>query len=79
MSKGGNSLKGPKIPKTPERIMKRTIRGMLSHKQGRGSDAMKRIICYNVLPSELESQEKTTMKRNLITKSLTLKEVCKLI
>jgi large subunit ribosomal protein L13 len=79
MKKGGNSLKGPKIPKVPERIMKRTIRGMLSHKKGRGSDALKRVMCYNTTPAEFESAEKTSLKRELTARSLTLKEVCKLI
>lgn len=79
LNKGGNSLKGPKIPKTPERITKRTVRGMLSHKKGRGHDALKRIMCYNKTPTEFESKEKTSLKRDLKTKSMTLKEVCKLI
>jgi len=77
-SKGGSGQKGPKIPKLPERVMKRTIRGMLSHKQGRGSDALKRVMCYNTVPAEFESKEKISHKRELVTKSLTLKEVCKL-
>ena len=36
--RGGSSLKGPFFPKSPERIVKRTVRGMLSYKQGRGRE-----------------------------------------
>jgi large subunit ribosomal protein L13 len=51
--RGGHSLKGPKWSKrSPERIMKRTIRGMLSHKMGRGEAAFARIRCYDALPAE---------------------------
>jgi ribosomal protein L13 len=42
----------------PERIVKRTIRGMLSYKQKRGSDALKRIICYNQTPEEFKEVKK---------------------
>jgi large subunit ribosomal protein L13 len=56
--KGGSSLKGPFFPKMPERIVKRTIRGMLSYKQKRGSDALKRIICYNQTPEEFKEVKK---------------------
>ena len=56
--KGGSSLKGPFFPKMPERIVKRTIRGMLSYKQKRGSDALKRILCYNQTPEEFKDVKK---------------------
>lgn len=51
-AKGGSSLKGPLFPTKPAAIVKRTVRGMLSHKQGRGADALKRIKCYEGLPKE---------------------------
>src|SRR5437762_546260 len=40
-SKGGSSLKGPIFPTQPAQMVKRTIRGMLSHKDGRGALALK--------------------------------------
>ena len=55
--KGGSSLKGPFFPRLPERIVKRTIRGMLSHRQGRGRDALKRIKCYNETPVKFEKSK----------------------
>ncbi|MBS3099326.1 50S ribosomal protein L13 [Candidatus Pacearchaeota archaeon] len=75
----GWSLKGPKILKTPERIMKRTIRGMLAHKKGRGSDAFKRIKCYNKIPNEFENVEKIELKRELRVKAHALKRIEELI
>ena len=55
--RGGASMKGPFFPKSPERIVKRTIRGMLSYKQGRGRSAFKKIKCYNKVPKELENEK----------------------
>ena len=76
-AKGGASLKGPKMSKAPERILKRTIRGMLSHKQARGREALKRIMCHNSLPTEFENAEKLLFKRPIKTNILTLKELSK--
>ena len=56
--KGGSSLMGPFFPKNPERIVKRTIRGMLSYKQGRGEAALERIICYNHVPEKYQNAKK---------------------
>ena len=36
--RGSASLKGPFFPKYPERLMKRTVRGMLNYQQQRGLD-----------------------------------------
>ena len=56
--KGGSALNGPYYPKDPERMVKRTIRGMLSYKSLRGADALKRIMCYNNVPKEFEATKK---------------------
>ena len=45
--------KGPFIPKTPERFVKRAIRGMLPYKKARGRAAFKRILCYSSTPESL--------------------------
>ncbi len=36
---------GPFFPRTPDRIMRRTIRGMLPYKKGRGREAFARVTC----------------------------------
>ncbi len=79
IKKGGSSLKGPKIVRTPERMMKRTIRGMLSHKQTRGNDALKRIRCYNEVPEEYKDVKKIKAGKEKMTKLMTLKELCVLL
>ncbi len=73
--RGGSSLKGPHFPKSPERIMKRTIRGMLSYKQGRGQSAFKHIRCYNNIPPEYQSSEKILLREEKNTPTLTLNEI----
>jgi len=55
--RGGSGLQGPYISAIPEKIIKRTIRGMLSYTQGRGRQALKRIRCYNEIPKEYEGKE----------------------
>ena len=73
--RGGSSLRGPNFPKSPERIMKRTIRGMLPYKKGRGADAFKKIKCYNSLPAEFESSEKTSLKSEIKFKAIKLSKL----
>ena len=55
--RGGSGLKGPLISAVPKKIVKRTIRGMLSYKQERGRSALKRIRCYDGIPKEYEGKE----------------------
>lgn len=52
---------GPYFPKRPERILKRTIRGMLPYKRARGRDAMSRLKVYVGVPSELKGAETITI------------------
>ena len=70
--RGGSSQKGPHFPKSPEMLMKRTVRGMLSYKKGRGGDAFKRIMCYNGIPKEFEKNKKIDAKKENAGKSMTL-------
>jgi large subunit ribosomal protein L13 len=70
-----SSLKGPHFPKIPEKLVKRTIRGMLSYRQKRGSDALKRILCYNTVPPEYENSKKISLKNDPKLKSITLKKL----
>lgn len=61
--------KGPYFPRQPDRVLKRTVRGMLPIKLPKGRQAFKRLKVYIGTPSEL-AKEKTTkvkvaMKDNL--------------
>ena len=43
-----------KFPSVPEQILKRTIRGMIKYKSGRGAIAFKKVRCYNHTPEEYQ-------------------------
>lgn len=54
----GSGQEGPKHSRTSEKIVKRTIRGMLpSHRKGRGKEAFRRIKCYVGVPKEFEKSK----------------------
>lgn len=55
--KGGTAQKGPNFPSRPEFILKRTIRGMISYKQGRGEQAFRRIRCYAGNPESIPAEK----------------------
>ena len=73
--RGKGSQKGPYFPRIPERIVKRTIRGMLEYTQTRGSDALKRVMCYNQLPKEFEAAKKISFAKEIKTSSIKLGEL----
>jgi len=59
----GHSQKGPIHSKVSERMVKRTIRGMLpNYREGRGRVAFKKIMCYNKAPEEYAEKKKIEMK-----------------
>jgi len=72
---------GPFVPRRPDHLMKRTIRGMLPYKRPRGVDAMKRIRCYVGVPAgfagkEMEVPEEVHMNRLNNPNHVTLASVC---
>jgi len=76
----GNPEKGPKFPKTPEKMMKRAIRGMLPFNKERGRTALKRVRAYIGVPRELEGKEMEKIKIALYNgkeDAVTLGEVSK--
>jgi len=44
--------RGPKIPRRPDTILKRSIRGMLPYKKTRGREALKRLKVYIGIPEK---------------------------
>ena len=77
-SRVGSSQKGPKLIKTSERMVKRTIRGMLpEHRFGRGREAFRRIKCYNKVPKEFQEKEKISFKTKKPIKFSQIKEFTK--
>jgi large subunit ribosomal protein L13 len=73
------AFKGPFFPRTEERIMRRTIRGMLPWKRTRGRSAYRNVRCYIGIPLEYESAKKINFKKDLKSDYVTLKELCELL
>lgn len=53
----GNPLKGPYFPKMADRLVRRTIRGMLPYKQARGKEAFERVMCYLGVPEKYKNEK----------------------
>ncbi len=53
----GAQWKGPKHPRRPDGIVRRTVRGMLPWKKQRGRDAYRRLKVYIGVPEELKGVE----------------------
>jgi large subunit ribosomal protein L13 len=73
--RGGDIHRGPFFPKMPEKIVKRTVRGMLSYKQKRGRDALKRIKCYNDIPDEFKEKKMVKAGKEKKIKTIKLKDL----
>ncbi|MBP7708438.1 50S ribosomal protein L13 [Candidatus Pacearchaeota archaeon] len=78
---GGKGLKGPKVPRTSDRLMKRMIRGMLPWDRTKGREAFDRLRCFigngPLTVEELRQVQKVEVKKPL--KSITVAEVSKYI
>ncbi len=78
-AKRGEPFHGPFLPKTPDRLLKRIIRGMLPYKQGKGRLALKRIKCYKGIPSLFEGKVLETIEKAHIKKMqkyITIGDLC---
>jgi large subunit ribosomal protein L13 len=53
----GSVRKGPRFPKEPDRILRRTVRGMLPMKTTRGRDALDRLHTFIDVPKEYRNSE----------------------
>ncbi|MCC7576617.1 MAG: 50S ribosomal protein L13 [Methanomethylovorans sp.] len=76
----GSTEFGPHFPKRPERILKRTVRGMLPYRRARGRDAMARLKVHVGVPLELKDKEmiqvaEASMKRLSSNKYMRLGDV----
>jgi len=68
--------KGPFFTRYPERIMKRTIRGMLpDHRKGRGKEAWRRIRCYLGVPEEFKKDKHIKLNLKFPQKNISLTEL----
>jgi large subunit ribosomal protein L13 len=79
-ARGGSSQRGPFFPKSPERIVKRTIRGMLpNYREGRGREAFKRILCYKGIPEEYKDKKLIKAGKQKTTSYMTIQDITKKI
>lgn len=58
----GSREKGPYFPKRCDRIVKRTIRGMIPYKKAKGMEAFKKLKVYIGVPSELSQEKAETIQ-----------------
>jgi large subunit ribosomal protein L13 len=77
----GTYRKGPFYPRMPDRILKRTIRGMIPYQEPHGRTAFKRLRCYIGIPKEMQGQtfEKITVAEKYPTNYMTLQEVAQFL
>jgi len=78
--KRGDPYHGPFYPKTPERILRRIIRGMLPFHKPRGRDAYKRLKVYIAVPDDLKNEKAEIVNKalsNMETKFIRLGDVAK--
>jgi large subunit ribosomal protein L13 len=72
----GSTQKGPKYSRNAEKLVKRTIRGMLpEHREGRGREAYKRIKCYTGVPKEFEGKHTISSGKEKKGKFVFVKDV----
>jgi large subunit ribosomal protein L13 len=74
----GTTQQGPRFPRTTEKMVKRTIRGMLpDHRERRGKIVYSKIKCYSAIPKEFESSKKISLLRKTKSKFVKMGEVSK--
>lgn len=75
-----NPEKGPFFSRSPEKMMKRTIRGMVpDFRLGRGKEAIRRVKCYVGIPAEFQKEKLIKLNLKTPAKSLTLAKLGKLV
>lgn len=72
---GGSKRKGPFFPRMPDRILKRTVRGMLPYQQPKGRKAYKNLKAYIGVPEEFEKEKFEKVKQSNPSSYMTLKEL----
>ena len=79
----GAPLVGPYYPRTPERIVKRIIRGMLPYKKERGREALERVKCYVGVPNKFANEKIETIEElnvhNTQNKFITILHISKVL
>jgi large subunit ribosomal protein L13 len=79
----GSVRSGPHFPRYPDRIFRRTVRGMLPHLRSRGKTAFARLVVHIGVPAELSGAPRTTIAeakaRPALRAPMTLAEITRLL
>ena len=77
----GTYRKGPFFPRMPDRLVKRSVRGMISYQTPHGRTAYKKLKCYIGIPKEFEGQpfEKIDDAKKQPVEYMTVDEVSKFL
>ncbi len=79
----GSKRTGPHFPRYPDRIFRRTVRGMLPHLKTRGKVALDRLEVHIGVPDELRSAPTVTLDdakaRPTLRPPMTLAEITRLL
>lgn len=67
--------KGPFLLKSPDKIVRRIIRGMIPYRKERGEKAFKNIKCYKGAPKEFEGKKLETIKQASVEKLPNMKYI----
>ena len=59
--KRGSQRKGPYYPKMPDRILRRSVRGMLPYRKSRGKNALHNLKVYTGIPKEHADSKPVTV------------------
>ncbi|MBT6402604.1 50S ribosomal protein L13 [Candidatus Woesearchaeota archaeon] len=78
----GYPLKSAKFTRSPDRCVRRTIRGMIPWKQARGKEAFKRVMCFIGVPEVLANEKMITVEKHSVKKLptlnyITIGKICK--
>ena len=65
---GRNPYKGPFFPRASDRLVRRSIRGMLPYKQEKGKKAYKAVMCYVGIPEQFKGQKLETIAAANVSK-----------
>ncbi|MFQ6020999.1 MAG: 50S ribosomal protein L13 [Candidatus Aenigmatarchaeota archaeon] len=74
----GDPHKGPFYPRYPDKIIRRTVRGMLPYKREKGKKALRRLKVY-ISSNNMKGEKICKDVKDLRTKYITLGEICKRI
>lgn len=79
----GSVRSGPHFPRYPDRIFRRTVRGMLPHLKTRGKIAFRRLAVYIGVPDQWKSQPAESLDgakaRPALRPPMTLEEISRLL